>query len=72
MVVCMKRTNIVLDESLVEEARKLTGIKTTREVVDQALRVFVRVKKRRPLSELKGRIRFADGYDHKALREDPQ
>lgn len=65
----MKRTNIVLDEGLVEEARRLTGIKTTREVVDEALRVLVRVKQRRPLSELKGKIRFADGYDYKALRE---
>lgn len=65
---CMKRTNIVLDETLVDEARRLTGIRTTREVVDEALRVFVRVKRRRPLSELKGKIRFADGYDYKALR----
>lgn len=66
---CMKRTNIVLDETLVDEARRLTGIRTTREVVDQALRVLVRVKRRRPLAELKGKVRFADGYDYKALRE---
>ena len=67
-MMCMKRTNIVLDETLVEEARRLSGIKTTREVVDQALRVFVRVRRRKPLSGLKGKIQFAAGYDYKALR----
>ena len=31
------RTHIVLDEALVERAKRLTGIRTTRGVVEQAL-----------------------------------
>jgi Arc/MetJ family transcription regulator len=40
----MKRTNIVLDEKLVRAAKKLSGLKTQREVVDTALRLLVQQK----------------------------
>lgn len=67
MGVCM-RTNIFLDDALVEEARRLTGIETKRELVHEALRALVEARKRKSLLDLRGKIRFADGYDHKALR----
>ena len=35
------RTNIILDDKLVERAQKLTGIKTKREVVHEALRTLI-------------------------------
>jgi Arc/MetJ family transcription regulator len=41
----MKRTNIVLDPKLMRAAKKLSGLKTQREVVDTALRLLVRQKK---------------------------
>ena len=62
------RTNIVLDDDLVREAKKLTGIKTKRALVDEALRQLVRSRKAPSLLDLKGTIRFADGYDYKKLR----
>jgi Arc/MetJ family transcription regulator len=43
----MGRTNIVLDDSLVRKARKLTGLKTKREIVDRALEVLVRSESRK-------------------------
>jgi Arc/MetJ family transcription regulator len=64
------RTNIILDDELVAEARRLTGIKTKRQLVHEALKLLVETKKRRSLLDLDGKIRFAPGYDYKALRED--
>ncbi len=64
------RTNIVLDDKLVAEAQRLTGITTKRALVDEALRVLIATRKRRSLLELEGKIRFAEDYDYKALRED--
>jgi Arc/MetJ family transcription regulator len=64
------RTNIVLDDALVGEALRLTGLRTKREVVEEALRVLVSQRKRRSLLDLEGRIAFAPRYDHKAARED--
>ena len=64
------RTNIVLDDKLVAEAQRITGISTKRALVDEALRVLIATRKRRSLLELEGKIHFAEGYDYKALRED--
>lgn len=64
-----KRTNIVLDEELVEEARRCAGGGTKRELVELALREFVEIRKRRDLRELRGRVRLRSGYDHKRLRK---
>jgi Arc/MetJ family transcription regulator len=62
------RTNIVLDDELLAEAARLSGIKTKKELVHEALRVFVATKKRKNLLDLRGKIEFAPGYDYKALR----
>ncbi|MGH9366335.1 MAG: type II toxin-antitoxin system VapB family antitoxin [Thermoanaerobaculia bacterium] len=62
------RTNIVLDDALLEEAFRHSGAKTKKGLVHEALRELIRVRSRRSLRELKGRIRFAEGYDHKKLR----
>lgn len=52
----MKRTNIVLDEKIVEEAIRFTGLKTQRDVVDFALRELVRRQKVAKLQDLEGNI----------------
>ena len=62
------RTNIELDEKLVKEASRLTGIKTRRALIDEALRVLIHVRKRRSLLDLQGKIRFREDYDYKAHR----
>jgi Arc/MetJ family transcription regulator len=64
------RTNIVLDDELMAEATRLTGIKTKKDLVHEALRVLIATRKRKSLLDLQGKIEFAPGYDHKALRED--
>ncbi len=66
------RTNIVLDESLVDEAFMLTGIRTKRELVQLALTELVASRKKKNLFDLAGQIKFSDNYDHKALRETRQ
>jgi Arc/MetJ family transcription regulator len=63
------RTNIVLDEGLVSEAFKLSGVKTKRDLLHQALKEFVENRKRHNLLHLEGKIKFAGGYDYKVLRE---
>lgn len=53
------RTNVVLDEDLVEEATRLTGIRTKRELLREALRVLIAAKRRKSLLDLRGKIEFA-------------
>lgn len=54
----MKRTNIVLDEDLIETAKQLTGVRFTREVVDLALRRLVRNLRRRRILRLAGKVKW--------------
>ena len=62
------RTNIVLDDDLVQEAFSLTGVRTKRELVYLALTELVRQRRKRDLTELAGKIRLRDEFDHKAMR----
>jgi Arc/MetJ family transcription regulator len=48
----MARTNINIDDSLIRKARKLTRLKTKREIVDRALELLVRSETR------KGMLRY--------------
>jgi len=43
----MSRTNIEIDDSLMEKARKLTRLKTKRQIVDKALDLLVRSESRK-------------------------
>jgi Arc/MetJ family transcription regulator len=64
------RTNVVLDDRLMDEAFRYSGgIRTKRELIETALREFVKSKRMKNLSELKGKILFADGYDYKKMRD---
>lgn len=45
--VFMGRTNIVLDDDLVKKARRLTRLKTKREIVGKALELLVRSESRK-------------------------
>ncbi len=62
------RTNVVIDDHLIEEALKISRIKTKKELIHKALEEFVRNRKRRDLKELRGKVEFADDYNYKKLR----
>jgi Arc/MetJ family transcription regulator len=61
------RTNVVLDEALVDQAKALTGIKTTRGVIQVALRLLVQLREQSQVRELRGRLVWEG--DLAAMRE---
>ncbi len=52
------RTNIVVDDNLMEEALKLSNIKTKKDVVDTALKLLVQVKRQEKIRKLKGKLHW--------------
>ena len=62
------RTNIVLDDQLVADAMKLSGVKTKREVVELALRRLVTSAKQKDILDLVGQDMIAPDYDVRAAR----
>jgi Arc/MetJ family transcription regulator len=63
------RTNIVIDDKLMEQAMRVSGLSTKKDVVDRALFEFVQRHMRKDLAQLQGKIQFAENYDYKALRK---
>lgn len=62
------RTNVVLDPALVTEAFKYAGVRTKRDLLDLALREFVRQHKRADVRTLRGKGLIDPAYDHRAAR----
>ena len=64
------RTNVVLNDELVDEAFKYSKIiATKRELIEVALKEYVNSRKRKNIKELRGKIKFRENYDYKAMRK---
>jgi len=57
------RTNIVLDDNLIERAKKLTGIKTKREVVQEALRTLILLREQAEVRQFRGKLKWEGNLD---------
>ena len=64
------RTHVEIDDQLVAEGLRLTGLKTKRALVEAALRQLIQLRQRKRLTDLAGKVEFATGYDYKALRSE--
>lgn len=54
--ICIMRTNIEIDEKLMGEIMEKSSIKTKKEVVDTALREYLRMLKLKELAGLRGKL----------------
>lgn len=70
MEVYIMRTNIVINDKLIEEAKRLTGLKTKKDIVNLALKELIMRRKQKNLLDIKGKISFIEDYDYKNMRED--
>lgn len=57
------RTNIVLNDELVERAQALTGLKTKRAVVEEALRVMIQLREQAQVRNLRGKLNWEGNLD---------
>ena len=54
----MGRTNLVLDDELVDQCQKVTGIRTRRALIDYALHEVMRHQRQRELVSLRGSVQW--------------
>ncbi len=57
------RTNIVLDDNLVQKAMKATGLRTKRAVVEAGLRLLINVKAQTGIRRLRGQVKWEGDLD---------
>jgi Arc/MetJ family transcription regulator len=52
------RTNIVIDDKLMRDALRATGLKTKREAVELGLRTLVRLNKQAHIRQFRGKLHW--------------
>lgn len=57
------RTNIDIDDDLIKEAMKLTGIKTKKRVVEKGLANMVSLKKQEKIKQIRGKYLWEGDFD---------
>ncbi|MGH2415463.1 MAG: type II toxin-antitoxin system VapB family antitoxin [Microcystaceae cyanobacterium] len=57
------RTNIVIDEKLMNDALKATGLKTKKEAVELGLRTLIKLNKQEEIKGLKGKLKWDGDLD---------
>lgn len=62
------RTNIVIDDKLMNDALRVTGLRTKREAVELGLRTVLRLSKQADIRRLRGKLQWQGDLD--AMRRD--
>ena len=57
------RTNIEIDNKLMNEAIKISGLKTKKETVELGLKTLVRLKKQEDIRRFRGRLEWTGNLD---------
>lgn len=57
------RTNIVIDDQLMSDALKATGLNTKKEAVELGLKMLVRLNKQQEIRKLRGKLKWEGDLD---------
>ena len=52
------RTNIVIDDGLMNQALMISGFKTKKETVEEGLKLLISLKKQAKIRELRGKLNW--------------
>ena len=61
-------TNIVIDDQLLADAQRITGLKTKKAVVEEALKLMVRMREQAEIKSWRGKLPWTGDLD--AMRRD--
>jgi Arc/MetJ family transcription regulator len=62
------RTNIVIDDRLMRDTLRVTGLKTKREAVELGLKTILRIKGQEQIRQFRGKLKWTGDLD--AMRTD--
>jgi len=61
------RTNVVIDDDLMESALKVSGKKTKKEAIEEGLRLLVRMKDQERIKGFRGELKWTGNLDEMRL-----
>ena len=57
------RTNIVIDDQLIADVQKITGIKTKKGVVEEGLKLLLRLKRQQVVRNRRGKLKWTGNLE---------
>jgi Arc/MetJ family transcription regulator len=63
MEIIKMRTNIVIEEKLIKNAMRATGLKTKKAVVEEGLKVLLRLKQQEAVKAWRGKLPWEGNLD---------
>ena len=57
------RTNIVIDDQLITDVQKITGIKTKKGVVEEGLKLLLRLKRQEMVKNRRGKLKWTGNLE---------
>jgi Arc/MetJ family transcription regulator len=63
------RTNIVIDDSLMHDALKATGLKTKKEAVELGLKMLIKLNQQESIKAFRGKLKWEDNLEEMRLNQ---
>lgn len=57
------RTNIVIDDQLITDVQKITGIKTKKDAVEEGLKLLLRLKRQEKVRSRRGKLKWTGNLE---------
>ncbi len=61
------RTNVVIDDDLMESALKASGIKTKKGAIEEGLKLLVQMKRQEKIREFRGKLKWTGNLEKMRL-----
>ncbi|MCP5004311.1 MAG: type II toxin-antitoxin system VapB family antitoxin [Planctomycetes bacterium] len=57
------RTNVVIDDQLMNNAQKLSGLRTKKDTIEAGLKLLVELKKQEKVKSFRGKLKWTGDLD---------
>jgi Arc/MetJ family transcription regulator len=61
------RTNVVVDDDLMESALKVSGLRTKKDVIEEGLKLLVQVKRQEEIKRFRGKLKWSGNLEEMRL-----
>lgn len=61
------RTNVVIDDKLMNKAKKVSGLKTKKETIEEALKLLVAQREQSEIRKLRGKLKWEGSLEEMRL-----
>jgi len=61
------RTNVVINDALMESALKVSGLRTKKDVIEEGLKLLVQVQSQKEIRNFRGKLKWSGNLDEMRL-----